>query len=83
MKLAYSPTSPYVRKVMVLLHETNQLADVTLEEQSGTPLAPAAGLLPQNPLGKVPALARADGPAILMTAPKRGSMKTVPAVGIF
>jgi glutathione S-transferase len=46
---------------MVLLHETGQLDDVTLEERSGTPLAPAEGLLPQNPLGKVPALERADG----------------------
>ena len=30
MKLYYSPTSPYVRKVMVLLHETGQIDDVTL-----------------------------------------------------
>ncbi len=30
MKLFYSPTSPYVRKVMVLLHETGQLDDVAL-----------------------------------------------------
>ena len=30
MKLFYSATSPYVRKVMVLLHETGQLADVEL-----------------------------------------------------
>ena len=64
MKLAYSPTSPYVRKVMVLLHETGQLDDVTLEERSGTPLSPAEALLPQNPLGKVPALSRSDGPAL-------------------
>ena len=64
MQLAYSPTSPYVRKVMVLLHETKQLDDVALQAQSGTPLAPAKGLLPQNPLGKVPALERPDGPAL-------------------
>ncbi|MGJ8617648.1 MAG: glutathione S-transferase [Sulfitobacter sp.] len=64
MQLAYSPTSPYVRKVMVLLHETKQLDDVALQEQSGTPLAPAQGLLPQNPLGKVPALERREGPTL-------------------
>jgi glutathione S-transferase len=64
MQLAYSPTSPYVRKVMVLLHETKQLDDVALQEQSGTPLAPAEGLLPKNPLGKVPALERPDGPTL-------------------
>ena len=64
MKLAYSPTSPYVRKVMVVLHETGQLEDVALEDRSGTPLAPSEALLPQNPLGKVPALERADGPTL-------------------
>ncbi|MCX7558336.1 glutathione S-transferase [Sulfitobacter sp. F26204] len=64
MKLAYSPTSPYVRKVMVLLHETGQLDDVTLEERATTPLSPDQTLLPSNPLGKVPALERADGPAL-------------------
>ncbi|MFD2738290.1 glutathione S-transferase [Sulfitobacter aestuarii] len=64
MKLYYSPTSPYVRKVMVLLHETGQIADVTLETTSGTPLAPAEGFPSHNPLGKVPALARAEGPTL-------------------
>lgn len=64
MKLAYSPTSPYVRKVMVLLHETDQLDDVVLDERATTPLAPDDVLLPSNPLGKVPALERADGPAL-------------------
>lgn len=64
MKLAYSPTSPYVRKVMVLLHETGQLDDVTLTDVTTTPLDPSAPLLPQNPLGKVPALERDEGPAL-------------------
>lgn len=64
MKLAYSPTSPYVRKVMVLLHETGQLDDVTLTDIGTTPMDPSAALLPQNPLGKVPALERAEGPAL-------------------
>lgn len=61
MELFYSPTSPYVRKVMVLLHETNQASDVSLVPTSGTPLVPAKGYVGQNPLGKVPALARPDG----------------------
>jgi len=64
MKLAYSPTSPYVRKVMVLLHETGQLDDVALENLATTPFDPAEGLLPSNPLGKVPALERSEGPAL-------------------
>lgn len=61
MKLAYSPTSPYVRKVMVLLHETDQLDAVALEDGSGTPLAPNAQVAQKNPIGKVPALERPEG----------------------
>lgn len=64
MKLAYSPTSPYVRKVMVLLHETGQIDAVELEETNTTPVGPDAKLLPKNPLGKVPALERSDGPTL-------------------
>ena len=65
MKLYYSPTSPYVRKVMVLLHETGQVDDVELINASGTPIAPASTLLAKNPLTKVPALERADGPTLV------------------
>ncbi|MGB7317650.1 MAG: glutathione S-transferase [Planktotalea sp.] len=61
MKLAYSPASPYVRKVMVMLHETGQLDDVVLVEGSGTPLTPNAEVVQKNPLGKIPALERPDG----------------------
>ena len=64
MKLYYSPTSPYVRKVMMVLHETGQLDDVALENVLGTPLNPAEQLLSRNPLTKVPALERDDGPTI-------------------
>lgn len=61
MKLAYSPASPYVRKVMILLHETDQLDAVELVEGSGTPLAPNAETVQKNPIGKIPALERPDG----------------------
>ncbi|MEM7520991.1 MAG: glutathione S-transferase [Pseudomonadota bacterium] len=64
MRLIYSPTSPYVRKVMVLLHETGQLEDIALDRQMTTPLDPAEAILPTNPLGKVPALVRNEGPAL-------------------
>ncbi len=64
MRLYYSATSPYVRKVMVVLHETDQLKDVQLIPASGTPLKGAEQLLPKNPLGKVPALERPDGPTL-------------------
>jgi len=61
MKLYHSPTSPFVRKVMVLLHETGQTGDVELINASGTPFAPSKELLNKNPLTKVPALERPDG----------------------
>ena len=61
MKLFHSHTSPYVRKVMVVLHETGQLDDVALESVLTTPFDPAKGLNAQNPLAKLPALERPDG----------------------
>ena len=64
MLLFHSPTSPYVRKVMVLLHESGLLDQVELVTGSGTPLDPGAAPLDANPLGKVPALEREDGPAL-------------------
>lgn len=64
MRLYYSATSPYVRKVMVTLIETGQRDDVTLVPAAGTPLDPGSMPLDQNPLGKIPALARDDGPAL-------------------
>ncbi|MEX0338349.1 MAG: glutathione S-transferase [Arenibacterium sp.] len=64
MKLFYSPTSPYVRKVMVLLHETGLLADVELISAVTSPVDTDATLKAKNPLGKVPALERAEGPTL-------------------
>jgi len=64
MKLFYSATSPFVRKVLVLLRETSQLGDVELVGAAGTPLNPASMPTDYNPLGKIPALVRGDGPAI-------------------
>lgn len=64
MRLYFSPTSPYVRKVMVLLHETGQAGEVELVSGSGSPVDPGTAPLEANPLGKVPALERPDGPAL-------------------
>jgi len=52
MKLSYSPDiAPYVRKLMVLLHETGQLEDLTLEDITTTAACKAdAALLRNNPL---------------------------------
>ena len=64
MILYSSPTSPYVRKVLILLMETGQLGDVTQIDGSGTPLAPHAEVPGKNPIGKIPALERPDGPTL-------------------
>ena len=64
MKLYHSPASPYVRKVMMVLEETGQRAEVELIAAAGTAID--AGTMPvaQNPLGKIPALVRDEGPAL-------------------
>jgi glutathione S-transferase len=64
MKLHHSPTSPYVRKVLIVLHETGLIDRVTLTTNPSTPLAESPALTAANPLGRVPCLEREDGPAI-------------------
>jgi glutathione S-transferase len=64
MKLYHSPTSPYVRKVMLTLHLTGQLDEVDLIAGSGTPMAPNEGTVAHNPLGKIPCLIGDDGAAL-------------------
>jgi len=64
MKLRHAAASPFVRKVMVLLHETGQTDDVELENGSTSPLDPNPGNLAVNPLGKIPCLVTADGASI-------------------
>ena len=61
MKLYFSPRSPFVRKVMVAVHELGLAgqvepvpANVRMEEPNTTVLA-------QNPLGKIPTLVLDDG----------------------
>jgi len=64
MRLFHNAASPFVRKVMIVLHETGQLDAVELVPASGTALDTSNMPVPQNPLGKIPALGRTDGPAI-------------------
>jgi glutathione S-transferase len=64
MRLYHSPTSPFVRKVMVLLDESAASDRVTLVQAMGTPLEPGTLPVDRNPLGKVPALEREDGPTL-------------------
>ena len=64
MQLLTGPTSPYCRKVEVLLRESGLKEHVTEVMGSGTPLEPNATTIVTNPLGKIPALIRDDGPAL-------------------
>jgi glutathione S-transferase len=64
MRLFYSPTSPYVRKIRVLLAESGKTDAVDLVLSAGTPVDSGTMPVAQNPLGKIPTLERADGPAI-------------------
>ena len=59
MKLRYSTTSPFVRKVTVLCLETGLNSQI--ERVSTNPWSEEDDLPQDNPLGKVPALLRDDG----------------------
>ncbi|MDD2059303.1 glutathione S-transferase [Pseudomonas sp. GD03860] len=61
MTLFHSPASPFVRKVMVVLHETGQTNRVAVHSISLSPVAPDADLNQTNPAGKIPALRLDDG----------------------
>ncbi|MEO0999496.1 MAG: glutathione S-transferase [Pseudomonadota bacterium] len=64
MRLHHAPTSPFVRKVMVMLHETGQTDAVEIVAATGTPVDPQTMPVALNPLGKIPCLERPDGPAL-------------------
>ncbi|MCF6272644.1 MAG: glutathione S-transferase [Rhodobacteraceae bacterium] len=64
MKLTYSGTSPYVRKVMVMLAETGQRDKVELETVTVSPLKPGEVVPGINPLGKIPCLILDDTSAL-------------------
>lgn len=62
MKLHYSPTSPYVRKVMIVAIETGQ--EGKIDKPTANMADPAAPYTKDNPLAKVPALITDDGLAL-------------------
>ncbi|MFY0679010.1 MAG: glutathione S-transferase [Thalassovita sp.] len=64
MKLISSTTSPYVRKVLIVLAETGQSDDVELVSVATTPLNTPDSVIAANPIGKIPALVR-EGQATL------------------
>lgn len=64
MQLLISPASPFVRKVRVLIREAGLMDTVEEVNVSTTPMNSAPEVVAANPLGKIPALIRADGPGI-------------------
>jgi glutathione S-transferase len=64
MKLLKAGPSPFVRKVLVTLHETGQTDSVETVDVTASPMGADAALAAANPLGKIPCLIRDDGPAI-------------------
>lgn len=61
MILYHTPASPFGRKVVVMLHETDLIEQVEVEIVQQTPLNPNRDVLDTNPAGKIPALRLADG----------------------
>jgi glutathione S-transferase len=64
LKLHYAAASPFVRKVLVVLHETGQIDDVELLDCAPSPLAPDDDFRSKNPLAKLPTLERPDGSSL-------------------
>ena len=61
MKLWHSSASPFVRKVMVLAHETGLAGQLVVVEASTNAVARNPDLVKDNPVGKIPALVADDG----------------------
>jgi glutathione S-transferase len=64
MKLHWSPRSPFVRKVMVVVHERGLADRVTCVRTVAASTKPHAALMQDNPLSKIPTLLLDDGTVI-------------------
>lgn len=64
MQLLMSPPSPFARKARVLLRETGLIDRVEEVQISTSPMDSSPQIMAANPLARIPALIRADGPAI-------------------
>jgi glutathione S-transferase len=61
MKLFFSPTSPYVRKVLLCAHELHLSESIELVVAQVSPIDRNLVVGAQNPLGKIPALITDQG----------------------
>ncbi|MBP6019309.1 MAG: glutathione S-transferase [Burkholderiaceae bacterium] len=64
MKLFYSTASPFVRKVMVLAHETQLISRISLVHAVVNPINRALEVAAHNPSGHIPTLLLDDGTAL-------------------
>jgi glutathione S-transferase len=64
MKLHWSPRSPFVRKVVVLLHETGLRERVEFVRSVVAMAEPNTALMRDNPLGQIPTLVLDNGQAL-------------------
>lgn len=64
MKLYFTPTSPYVRKVLVTAHELGLADRIETEFLRPSPTKADAVLSARNPLAKIPALVTDEGDAL-------------------
>ena len=64
MKLFMSPPSPYARKIRILIRELDLMGTVEEIPVSTNAFASAPEIVAANPLGKIPALVRSNGPAL-------------------
>jgi len=64
MQLFYSPSSPYVRKVLVIAHEVGLSGQIELIASEAHPLHPDPRIKPWNPTGKIPTLVTNEDEAL-------------------
>jgi glutathione S-transferase len=64
MKLHWSPRSPFVRKVMIVVHERGLTDRIACVRTVAATSKPHAGLMQDNPLSKIPTLVLDDGTAL-------------------
>lgn len=88
MKLYYTPTSPYVRKVLVAAHELGVASRLETTMLRPSPVKTDPVLSRENPLSKIPALVLDDGeslydsPVICEYLETLSEKRLVPASGI-
>src|SRR5882757_8753121 len=61
MKLHWSPRSPFVRKVMIVVHELGLADRITCVRTVAATTRPHLELMAENPLSKIPTLVLDDG----------------------